>query len=88
MISAVDMLRDIGYGKYPDFSGKRVVVVGGGNVAMDCARTAMRCKAEKVSIVYRRRQKDMTALEAEDRRSHRRGNRAFNLKSTKTCRGR
>ena len=65
VISAVDMLRNIGYGKYPDFSGKRVVVVGGGNVAMDCARTAMRCKAEKVSIVYRRRQKDMTALEAE-----------------------
>ena len=32
---------------------------------MDCARTAMRCHAEKVSIVYRRRQKDMTALEAE-----------------------
>ena len=65
VISAVDMLRNIGYGKYPDFRGKRVVVVGGGNVAMDCARTAMRCKAEKVSIVYRRRQKDMTALEAE-----------------------
>ena len=65
VISAVDMLRDIGYGKYPDFRGKRVVVVGGGNVAMDCARTAMRCHAEKVSIVYRRRQKDMTALEAE-----------------------
>lgn len=65
VISAVDMLRNIGYGKYPDFRGKRVVVVGGGNVAMDCARTAMRCHAEKVSIVYRRRQKDMTALEAE-----------------------
>ena len=65
VISAVDMLRNIGYGKYPDFRGKRVVVVGGGNVAMDCARTAMRCHAEKVSIVYRRRQKDMTALEPE-----------------------
>ena len=65
VISAVDMLREIGDGKYPDYTGKRVVVVGGGNVAMDCARTAMRANAETVSIVYRRRQEDMTALPAE-----------------------
>ena len=65
VISAVDMLREIGDGKYPDYTGKRVVVVGGGNVAMDCARTAIRANAETVSIVYRRRQEDMTALPAE-----------------------
>ena len=65
VISAVDMLRSIGDGEYPDYTGKRVVVVGGGNVAMDCARTAMRANAETVSIVYRRRQEDMTALPAE-----------------------
>ena len=65
VISAVDMLREIGDGAYPDYTGKRVVVVGGGNVAMDCARTAMRANAETVSIVYRRRQEDMTALPAE-----------------------
>ena len=65
VISAVDMLREIGDNKYPDFSGKRVIVVGGGNVAMDCARTAIRSKAKTVSIVYRRRQEDMTALPAE-----------------------
>ena len=65
VISAVDMLRAIGDGDYPDYTGKRVVVVGGGNVAMDCARTAMRANAETVSIVYRRRQEDMTALPAE-----------------------
>lgn len=65
VIPAVKMLRDIGYGNYPDFTDKAVVVIGGGNVAMDCARTAMRCNAKKVSVVYRRRQKDMTALEAE-----------------------
>lgn len=63
--SAVDILREIGYGRYPDFSGKKVVVIGGGNVAMDCARTAVRSKADTVSIVYRRRQDDMTALAAE-----------------------
>lgn len=65
VISAVDMLRKIGDNDYPDFTGKRVIVVGGGNVAMDCARTAMRSNAETVSIVYRRRQDDMTALPAE-----------------------
>lgn len=65
VISAVDMLRDIGYGNYPDYSGKKVVVIGGGNVAMDCARSAVRCNAEEVTIVYRRRQEDMTALASE-----------------------
>ena len=65
VISAVNMLRDIGYENYPDFTGKKVVVIGGGNVAMDCARSAVRLNADKVSIVYRRRQKDMTALAAE-----------------------
>lgn len=63
--SAVDLLREVGYGRYPDFTGKKVTVIGGGNVAMDCARTAIRANAEKVSIVYRRRQKDMTALPSE-----------------------
>lgn len=62
VISAVHMLREIGLENYPDFAGKKVIVIGGGNVAMDCARSAVRLKAEKVSIVYRRRQKDMTAL--------------------------
>ncbi len=65
VISAVDMLRKIGDNDYPDFTGKRVIVVGGGNVAMDCARTAIRSNAQTVSIVYRRRQDDMTALPAE-----------------------
>ncbi len=63
--SAVDILSKIGEGNIPDFSGKRVVVIGGGNVAMDCARTAVRAKAEEVSIVYRRRREDMTALDVE-----------------------
>lgn len=65
VIPAVEMLREIGIGKYPDYTGKRVVVVGGGNVAMDCARTAIRCHAAEVDVVYRRRQDDMTALPSE-----------------------
>ena len=65
VISAVQMLREIGDNQMPDFSGKNVVVVGGGNVAMDATRSAIRLGAKKVSCVYRRRQADMTALAEE-----------------------
>ena len=65
VMSAVEMLRNIGDGLRPDFSGKRVVVIGGGNVAMDCTRSAKRLGAESVTCVYRRRQADMTALPEE-----------------------
>ncbi|SJZ52360.1 NAD(P)-binding protein [Olsenella sp. KH1P3] len=65
VLSAVDMLRSIGDNEVPDFSGERVCVVGGGNVAMDVARSAVRCGAEKVTIVYRRRVIDMTAQDEE-----------------------
>ncbi|MDY5846199.1 MAG: NAD(P)-binding protein [Bariatricus sp.] len=63
--SAVEMLDRIGNGNIPDYTGKNVVVIGGGNVAMDAARSAVRCNAEDVRIVYRRRQDDMTALDTE-----------------------
>ncbi len=62
VISAVEMLRDIGDDIMPDFSGKKVVVIGGGNVAMDVTRSSIRLGAEKVTCVYRRRVADMTAL--------------------------
>ncbi len=45
----------------PDFTGKTVVVVGGGNTAMDCCRTSRRLGAEKVYVVYRRTEKEMPA---------------------------
>ena len=65
VMSAVDLLAKIGDGDYPDFTGKNVVVVGGGNVAMDCARTSVRAGAASVTVAYRRRLEDMTALRAE-----------------------
>jgi len=65
VMSAVEMLRGIGDGIMPDFTGKRVVVIGGGNVAMDCTRSAKRLGAESVTCVYRRRKIDMTALPEE-----------------------
>jgi len=63
--SAVEMLRGIGDYQMPDFKGKKIVVIGGGNVAMDVVRSAVRLGADKVSCVYRRRQADMTALPEE-----------------------
>ena len=62
VMSAVEMLRSIGDDVMPDFTGKQVVVIGGGNVAMDVTRSSIRLGAEKVSCVYRRRIEDMTAL--------------------------
>ena len=62
VMSAVELLRGIGDGDLPDFTGKRVVVIGGGNVAMDVTRSSIRLGAEKVTCVYRRRVEDMTAL--------------------------
>ncbi len=61
VISAVKMLREAGEGSGPDFTGKRVVVIGGGNVAMDATRTSLRLGADNVTAVYRRRIEDMTA---------------------------
>ncbi|MBR0167532.1 MAG: FAD-dependent oxidoreductase, partial [Synergistaceae bacterium] len=65
VMSAVELLRRIGDDDYPDFRGKKVVVVGGGNVAMDCARSSLRLNADKVTLAYRRRKDDMTALAEE-----------------------
>ena len=61
VVSAVELLRHIGDNEMPDFTGQNVVVIGGGNVAMDVTRSAIRLGAEKVTCVYRRRQEDMTA---------------------------
>jgi NADPH-dependent glutamate synthase beta subunit-like oxidoreductase len=65
VVSAVELLRNIGEGVVPDFTGKRVCVIGGGNVSMDATRTALRLGAEQVTCVYRRRVEDMTALSEE-----------------------
>ncbi len=55
----IDFLREVNAGAKPAI-GKKVVVVGGGNVAMDVARTAMRLGAN-VTVAYRRKESDMPA---------------------------
>ena len=64
VVDAVDFLRDVnlGQGQAP---GKRVVVIGGGNVALDAARTALRMGCEDVQIVYRRSRDEMPAYPEE-----------------------
>lgn len=47
--------------KHPSYIGKKVAVIGGGNVAMDCSRTIKRLGAEKVYVIYRRAEKQMPA---------------------------
>lgn len=65
VLSAIELLDTTIASVKPDFTGKDVVVVGGGNVAMDATRTAVRLGAKSVKCVYRRRVADMTALPEE-----------------------
>jgi len=62
--SALDFLRDTELHGPRRLHGK-VVVVGGGNSAVDAARTAVRCGAEEVTILYRRSRKEMPAFHEE-----------------------
>ncbi|TFH50302.1 MAG: 4Fe-4S dicluster domain-containing protein, partial [Bacteroidia bacterium] len=62
VMPGIDFLREMELtGVRPDLKGKKVIVVGGGNTAMDCCRTSVRCGAESVKVVYRRTEKEMPA---------------------------
>jgi formate dehydrogenase beta subunit len=65
----VTFLREIAEGKTP-LKGRKVVVIGGGNVAIDCVRSALRIGFDDVSLVYRRTETEMPAdkVEIEDAR--------------------
>jgi len=60
----LSFLRDVKLGKEVEI-GKRVVVIGGGNTAIDSARTALRMGAERVDIFYRRTREEMPVSEVE-----------------------
>lgn len=60
----IDFLAEAASGKRPAL-GKTVLVVGGGDTAIDAARTALRLGASKVSIIYRRSREEMPAASAE-----------------------
>jgi len=64
--------------KFPEYDtpieiGKKVATFGAGNVAMDCARTALRLGAEKSYIIYRRSEKEMPARNEEIEHAHEEG---------------
>lgn len=64
VISGVEFLRDLNLGKEVRV-GRKVLVVGGGNVAIDAARSALRLGAERVTIAYRRSRDEMPAASHE-----------------------
>jgi len=65
IVSCLDFLREANIGEKENLKGKRVMVIGGGNTAMDAARTSIRLGAAKVTIVYRRSREEMPCFEPE-----------------------
>ena len=53
------------YSSHPDYIGKNVAIIGGGNVAMDCARTINKMGAKSIKIIYRRAEEQMPAEKKE-----------------------
>jgi NADH-quinone oxidoreductase subunit F len=65
VVDSLAFLRDRALGKGMNCTGKRVVVLGGGNGAVDAARSAVRLGAKQVTILYRRTREEMPAYEEE-----------------------
>ncbi len=64
IVLGIDFLKSVAF-KHIDTIGKRVIVIGGGNTAMDCCRTALRMGAEQVTVTVRSPKADMKASEWE-----------------------
>ena len=62
---SLDFLKKVCLGNPPDLSGHKVAVIGGGNVALDCARSAVRLGAEEVRMIFRKPKGEMTGFEWE-----------------------
>jgi len=65
VIDALQLLRDRALGKSDSFNGRRLVVIGGGNAAIDAARSALRLGAKNITILYRRSREEMPAYAEE-----------------------
>jgi NADPH-dependent glutamate synthase beta subunit-like oxidoreductase len=86
ILDAVSFLRGVATGEQPVI-GRRVAVYGGGNTAMDAARTARRMGAEEALIVYRRTRKQMPAHEEEAQDAEQEGVRINWLRTIKAFEG-
>ena len=65
MVDCLTFLREANIGKREDLTGKKVMVIGGGNTAIDAARTSLRLGAGKVIVVYRRSREEMPCFAPE-----------------------
>ena len=86
IVDAVSFLRGVASGERPVI-GRRVAIYGGGNTAMDAARTARRLGAEETLVVYRRTREQMPAHEEEAQDAEREGVRINWLRTIKTFEG-
>jgi NADPH-dependent glutamate synthase beta subunit-like oxidoreductase len=86
IMDAVSFLRDVASGERPVI-GRRVAVYGGGNTAMDAARTARRLGAEETLVVYRRTREQMPAHEEEAQDAEHEGIRLNWLRTVKSFEG-
>ena len=73
IIGCLDFLRDVNTDRKIDMKGKTVMICGGGNTAIDTARSAVRYGAKKVMIVYRRSRKEMPSFDWEIREAEEEG---------------
>lgn len=87
VVKALDFLQAAKLGEFPDISNKDVVVVGGGNVAIDAARTALRLRAANVRLLYRRTRDEMPANSWEVEEAEREGVEFLYLTTPTECVG-
>lgn len=73
VIHATAFLKDVALGTPPRMQGKRVAVIGGGNSAIDAARTSLRLGASEVHVIYRRTRAEMPAQDLEVREAEEEG---------------
>jgi len=73
IIGCMEFLRESNVGRKIDLTGKKIMVIGGGNTAIDAARTSLRLGAEKVTVIYRRSREEMPCFEPEIREAEEEG---------------
>nr|MBC7244321.1 putative selenate reductase subunit YgfK [Chloroflexota bacterium] len=80
IFAALDLLERVAWGEKPNL-GSKVLIIGGGNTAMDAARTARRITGKPVTVVYRRTEREMPATEEEKEAFFAEGNTLIELAS-------
>jgi len=79
VVSGIDFLHQVAEGNPLPLGGKKVIVVGGGNTAMDASRTSLRLGADEVTVLYRRTKAEMPANDYEIKEAEEEGIKFFYL---------